>query len=606
MFKRRATPTEPLDVGFQFVVYDRAREQGRIRWHGKRLVIGRRVEADIRINEPTMSGLHAEILPSGDGLLLRDLESLNGTRVNGVRVVESLLVSGDEIEIGKARILVTNLEAISVEPTKENRPERLDPSTVDAFDAVVSTESQSGQTVRIKLDHLRGSRADAIREDSRIILLRDIFETLKDAEDDGVVLEKTCHLLGDAFARARVFALRRDDEGTWSVRCSRQHEAATGSDRPPSLTFVEETVASRSAFLSTSLPEDHRFSASESARISGIETAMAVPIVVEDEPMAVLYVDRLGLPPFSVQDLNILGITANHVAAVLENVSRFDALRSTNAELVEARENLAELNRNLEELVEERTVEIRRQAEEIQSLADAKDELMGIAAHDIRGPLTVIQGTAELLRLRAGHINQETLVDSLDMIHGAARSLSQLLSELLDAKAIESGKIRLDLRRTTVADLIHASLPVPRLAAEDKGIQLEVEVESNIHTLADPQRLGQAITNLVLNAVKFSDRGSRILLRGHLGDDDRVWLTVADQGMGIPEEEIGRIFGTFEQGKAGRRLGGSGLGLMIARRLVELHGGELSVESEVGIGSRFSLILPPSKRDASGVEETPA
>ncbi|MEO1368153.1 MAG: HAMP domain-containing sensor histidine kinase, partial [Acidobacteriota bacterium] len=260
----------------------------------------------------------------------------------------------------------------------------------------------------------------------------------------------------------------------------------------------------------------------------------------------------------------------------------------------------------LEELVEERTAEIRRQAEEIQSLADAKDELMGIAAHDIRGPLTVIQGTVELLRLRAGQTSRETLMDSLDMVHGAARSLSQLLSELLDAKAIESGKIRLDLRPTTVADLIEAALPVPRLAADDKGIELVVETEPDIATLADPQRLGQAITNLVLNAVKFSARGSQIFLRGHRGDDRRVWLSVEDRGVGIPEEEIGRIFGTFEQGKAGQRLGGSGLGLMIARRLVELHGGELAVESEVGIGSRFSLILPPSNGGAVGVEESPA
>ncbi|MEO1088834.1 MAG: FHA domain-containing protein, partial [Acidobacteriota bacterium] len=254
MFKRRSTPTEPLDVGFQFVVYDRAREQGRIRWHGKRLVIGRRVEADIRVNEPTMSGLHAEIVPSGEGLLLRDLESLNGTRVNGVRVVESLLRSGDEIEIGKARVLVTNQQDIPVEPTQESAPQFDEAGFEDAFDAVVSTESQSGQTVRITLDNLRASRGDAIQEDGRIILLRDLFETLKDTEQQSVVLEKSCRLLGDAFARARVFALCPAEDGSWSVECDSQHEAAADSQRPPSLTFVDETVASRSAFLSTSLP----------------------------------------------------------------------------------------------------------------------------------------------------------------------------------------------------------------------------------------------------------------------------------------------------------------------------------------------------------------
>ena len=143
--------------------------------------------------------------------------------------------------------------------------------------------------------------------------------------------------------------------------------------------------------------------------------------------MAVLYVDRLGLPPFSRRDLHVLGIAANHVTAVLENRSRFEALRRANADLVEARESLAELNRNLEGLVEERTAEIRRQADEIGRLAAAKDELLGIAAHDIRGPLTVIQGTSELLRLRLGELEEETLGRSLEMIHGACRGLTRLL-----------------------------------------------------------------------------------------------------------------------------------------------------------------------------------
>ena len=571
-----------MNPHLQFIVYDRSQEQGRIEWQGKRLVIGRRADADIRVNEPTMSGIHAEIVPTQEGVVIRDLESLNGTQLNGVRIEHSILRIGDQVQIGRSRIVVANPSFLA------------EPTTTPTVEDLLSSDTQNSQTVKIRLDHLREKRPKEIEDDTRIFLLRDLSETLKSLESPEEILEKARRVLSQAFERSRAFVFVREQD-TWRTLSDGDEE------RSPSMTFVEETVSTMSAIMSTSLPEDSRFSASESARISGIETAMAAPTSCDGEPVAVLYVDRLGLPPFSLQDLNILGIAANHVSAVLQNASRIATLRSTNTELLEARENLAELNRNLERLVEERTAEIQRQADEIRHLAEAKDELMGIAAHDIRGPLTVVQGTAELLRMRMrmGQLAEDTLQTSLEMIHGAARGLSQLLSELLDAKAIESGKIHLRRRRSTVAELIRTALPVPRLAAEDKQISLVTEADENAVTWADPQRLGQAITNLVLNAVKFSETGSRILLRGRIDDDGHIELAVEDQGVGILESELENIFGTFEQGEAGRQYGGSGLGLMIAKRLVDLHEGELRVESQVGIGSRFIMRLPPYDGQAS-------
>lgn len=590
----------------QLIVFDRFREQGRYAWTGRRLVIGRRTDADIRVNEPTMSGVHAEVVADddGDGLRIRDLASLNGTQLNGERIDESPLKPGDQIQIGRARIVVTRRER--TEPgTAHTAPAELrqtgDPGILD--------DMAGGQTLKIKLDELRESRADAMREDPRILLLAQLFEALKTAESRDEVLRETRRVLLQAFVRARVFILERattdatgdelqhdtlehepvdrdsqansapdtesggdgDGDGGSAEDEARWRDLDQPDEKSPSMTFVEQTVATESAILSTSLPEDRRFEAAESVRIAGIETAMAAPVRVDGEARAVLYVDRLGLPPFHLPDLNLLAIAANHVSAVLENVSRFEIL---------------------ERMVDERTAEIRRQAEEIQRLADAQAELLGIAAHDIRGPLTVIQGTTELLRLRVDSVEKSTLASSLELVHNAARGLSRLLSELLDAKSIESGKIRLARRAATAAELFAEALPVPRLAAEDKSIALVTEIEDESLTAhADPRRLGQAIANLLLNAVKFSEPGTRIALRA-CRDDERLRIEVEDQGVGIPEQEIGQIFGTFEQGEAGRQFGGSGLGLMIARRLVTLHDGELTVDSEVGVGSRFSMLLP--------------
>lgn len=567
-----------MDHDLEFIVYEASHEAFRVPWRGRRLVVGRHPDADIRVQEPTMSALHAELTPVGSRVSIRDLDSLNGTLLNGVRVVESMLRPGDQVEIGLVRIELSVLSYSKAHVVTA-------PTDEDSF--------VSGQTVKIRLDQLRRKRGDDLDEDERILHLRDLFEALKSAEDPENLLAEVRQVLEQSFRNARVFILRSDNRGIW------HDPKAEGEERRPSLTFTTEAAKSQSAILSTSLPDDQRFSASASVRISGIETAIAAPVSCDDEPVAVLYIDRLGLPPFDRRDLNLLGIAANHISAVLENISRFDELRRKNREIQEARERLAELNRHLEQRVrertaelEERTAQILRQSDEITRLAEAKDELLGIAAHDIRGPLTVIQGTVELLQLRVGSLDPDTLARSLNLVHDSAKRLGQLLSELLDAKAIESGKVKLRRRPSSVREIIDEALPVARLAAEDKRITLEVDVDPALEIEADPQRLGQAITNLLLNAVKFSKTGSRILVQGQHAAGDQVDIVVEDHGVGIPKEDIDRIFGTFEQGEAGKEIGGSGLGLMIARRVVELHGGTLAVNSKVGVGTRFVLSLP--------------
>ena len=562
----------------EFIVYEASKEASRVPWRGERLLIGRHPDAEIRLNEPTMSARHAELTPVGSRVSVRDLDSLNGTFLNGVRVIESMLRPGDQIEIGLVRI--------EVSVPNDSSPTLLgSPSDTDSY--------LSGQTVKVRLDQLRRDRED-LDEDERILHLRDLFESLKSADDAASLLTEIRKVLQAAYSKARIFILEPHDSGSW------RDAEMNDEKRRPSLTFTSEAARTDSAILSTSLPEDQRFSASASVRISGIETAIAAPTSCDGKTVAVLYVDRLGLPPFDRRDLNLLGIAANHATAVLESISRFAELRRKNDEIQEARERLAELNRDLEDRVrartaelEKRTDQLERQKHEIAHLAEAKDELLGIAAHDIRGPLTVIQGTVELLQLRAGNLDEDTLKRSLNLVHGSARGLSQLLSELLDAKAIEAGKVKLRRQLTSVEEILESALPVARLAADDKKIELDVQVASGLEIEADPQRLAQAVTNLLLNAVKFSHTGRRILLEGRPTEKDGIEVIVEDQGVGIPKAELDRIFGTFEQGKAGKQLGGSGLGLMIARRVVELHGGELSVMSEVNVGTRFVLSLPP-------------
>lgn len=566
-----------INPALLLTVYENSAAVHEVTWSGQRLTIGRRLGVDIRIKHPTTSGLHAEIVPGERGPCLRDLDSRNGTRVNGIRVSESELRPGDQISIGGTQIAVSSM------PRKHHPTQHLEDTELTPADGGWNLQTEK---LSIQLDTLRQQPATALDEDKRILLLRDLFEVLREVDDGEVVLQKVREIMCKTFPRARVFILRPAADGGWN------DDGTAPEGHRPSSTFAAEAVQSDSAILSSSLREDTRFSFSDSVKVSGIQTAIATPIRRAGEAVAVLYVDRLGLPPFTARDLHLLGIAANHVSTVLENVARIADLKHTNDELDQARRHLAELNRNLEGLVEERTAEVRRQADRITDLAKAKDELIGIAAHDIRGPLTVIQGTVELMKLRRDHLVEATLNRSLDLIHDAARGLSQMLTELLDVKAIESGKITVNKDELRVIDLLRDYLPAARLAAADKDIELTIEAEPHLRIFADAQRMSQAITNLLLNAVKFSKSGSRIRVHGTLTERGEIELSVTDQGIGIPKEELEEIFDAFGQGRAGRAMGGSGLGLVIARRIVELHGGELTVNSRVGVGTRFMITLP--------------
>jgi len=552
----------------EFIVYEGSQEVSRIPWQGQRLLIGRRSDVDVQIGDPTLSAAHAEILEIDGRLRVRDLKSLNGTQINGVRISEAPIKAGDWIKLGEVMLRVGHSADISLPPP-----------------VPTSEGSPSSETLRISLDLLQERRRQTLDDDRSIRLLSDLFESLKTADDRTQIFDEVRASLREAFPSARIYVLERNENGEWL-----DPEADLDDDRP-SQTVALEAVRSNDAVLSTYLPQDARFAGADSIKIKGIKTVIAAPTRCDGEPVAVIYVDRLGLPAFTRDELSLLGIASNHLSALLDNAARIAELRQTNRELEKTRERLKKLNDHLEEEVEKRTAEIRQRKTEIAELAEAKDELLGIAAHDIRGPLTVIQGNAELLRLRLDQLDPPALDRSLAVIHDAAKGLSQLLSELLDARAIESGKIHLQRRRYGVGQLLREACAVGRLAAEAVEIEIEIDSEPGQEVVADPRRLGQAISNLVLNAIKFSQPGTKIQVRSGTAEG-RCEIVVEDEGMGISEDDLDRVFQAFERGEAGKQASGTGLGLMIARRLVELHGGELSVTSRVGEGSRFVIHLP--------------
>jgi signal transduction histidine kinase len=281
----------------------------------------------------------------------------------------------------------------------------------------------------------------------------------------------------------------------------------------------------------------------------------------------------------------------NELEAIIDKAMEYHDL------LHERRRLIAELqraNNELEAKVQARTQELQEKNIALEAMNTLKNEFLGMAAHDLRSPIGNIRNLAELILDQDGEIGQDERVEVVTMIRNLSQGMMNLLNDLLDITTIESGKI--DLQPTPVAmrPYLREIEHYHRLLAEHKRIQLITEVADNLSmAVFDKERIRQVLNNLLSNAIKFSPMHTVVRLRVHptpLG----IEFSVIDQGQGIRSEEQSKLFGAFQRTSTKPTAGehSTGLGLSICKKIVELHGGSIGVESEVGRGSRFFFILP--------------
>jgi hypothetical protein len=259
-----------------------------------------------------------------------------------------------------------------------------------------------------------------------------------------------------------------------------------------------------------------------------------------------------------------------------------------------AREREA-LTREREARARERKALVRERAArgEAERANQSKDEFITLISHELRSPLNAILGWTTALR-RARH-DEQLYNRGVEVIERSARLQSQLVDDLMDTARAVSGKLKLEIRPTDMAEVIKKAEEVVRPAAEAKGISLETRLDQNVGQITgDPDRLQQMVWNLLSNAVKFTNEGGRVEVRLERRDP-HVQITVSDTGQGISPEFLPHVFERYQQaGTSGsRRAGGLGLGLPLTRQLVEMHGGSVEAESEgEGKGATFTVRLP--------------
>lgn len=231
---------------------------------------------------------------------------------------------------------------------------------------------------------------------------------------------------------------------------------------------------------------------------------------------------------------------------------------------------------------------------ELARLNEQKNQLLGMAAHDLRNPLGVIMSYAKFLDHMAGAKLDDKERQFVTQIEKSSQFMLRLLEDLLDVSQIESGKLLLAVAPLDLAAAVASNVELNSVLAAAKNIAIELQRSAEpLWVDADPTKIEQVLNNLISNAVKYSHPGTtvRVTLEADAGE---VTVRVRDQGQGIPEAEIGKLFQAFSKTTV-KSTGGeksTGLGLAITRRIVEGHGGRIGVESRVGDGSCFSFTLP--------------
>ena len=301
---------------------------------------------------------------------------------------------------------------------------------------------------------------------------------------------------------------------------------------------------------------------------AGWKSLVAVPLASPDRVVGVLVVRRKRTGSFSGETCDLLDTFASQSAVALTNARLYQQLELQSADLAEASRH--------------------------------KSEFLASMSHELRTPLNAVIGFSEVLLERMfGDLN-ERQEDYLKDIHSAGRHLLALLGDILDLSKIEAGRMELDLTTFPIDDILVQALSLVRERAALHGIRLTLEAADGLGLVtADELRLKQVLLNLLSNAVKFTPDGGTIVVRAWRDGED-VDVTVTDTGIGIAPADQERIFDSFQQGeRSASSSEGTGLGLTLSRRIVELHGGRLWLTSTPGEGSTFGISVPQPDSDRS-------
>lgn len=314
---------------------------------------------------------------------------------------------------------------------------------------------------------------------------------------------------------------------------------------------------------------------------TGTESFLSVPLKVKNWILGSITVDRSKAHSLTQDDLDLMVTFANQLAIALDNVAAY--------------REIEELNAGLEQKVCERTVQLEAANKQLHELNQLKSSFVSMVSHELRTPMTSIRTYVEnMLDGVTGAVNDKQS-QYLRRIQFNIDRLTRMIVDLLDLSRIEAGRVELRREAIPIVDWMNELIEGLQSLAAGKSVTIESPSSAALPAVhADRDKLTQILTNLIGNAIKFTPAGGRISVQAQVHDDtDFLQICVSDTGCGIPPTELPKVFDKFFRGTTtSAEARGAGLGLAIAKSLVELHGGCIWVESTVGHGTSFYFTLP--------------
>jgi len=341
-----------------------------------------------------------------------------------------------------------------------------------------------------------------------------------------------------------------------------------------------------------------------------IKTLLVMPLVFQDQVVGCIEIaDSRIEHEFTHQQISLVQLLASQAASAIENAQLYQHAQQEITERKKAEVALEEERATLARRVEERTAALSTANAELSRAARLKDEFLASMSHELRTPLNAILSMSEALQEEVyGALHTKQLV-ALKNIEESGRHLLALINDILDLSKIDAGKLDLQFEPVSVESVCRASLLFIKQLAHKKQIKVQARLPNRPITIkADERRLKQILVNLLSNAVKFTPDGGEIGLEVTPDEQQQaIHFTVWDTGIGIPSDKIDSLFQPFVQldSKLSRRYAGTGLGLALVRRMVDLHGGSITLTSTEGVGSRFMVSLPYQQATPAAAAPSP-